>query len=145
MVNQDILGGLKSALARGYSLEEAMFSFLNGGYKKEEVEEAAQSLQIQVAQTPSSSDWLPQPIWARQKGIQAPLMAQKSKLAVPAAKAQPKQVVTRGVAAYTSQDGSKIRTVTIILVILLVVLVGILGLMYIFRDQIIDFFNSLFG
>lgn len=147
MVNPDILGGLKSALTRGYTLEEAMLSFLNGGYKKEEIDEAAQSLQPQIMQSPVSSEWSPQPIWAsKQKSIQPPLISQKPKQIIPAKQrpVQPKQVVTKGVAAYANYDNSRIRTVTIILVILLVVLLGILGLMYLFKGQIIDFFNNLF-
>ncbi|MDD5699805.1 MAG: hypothetical protein PHH00_01270 [Candidatus Nanoarchaeia archaeon] len=147
MINPDILGGLKSALARGYTLEEAVLSFLNGGYKKEEIEEAAQSLQPQIVQSAISSEWSPQPIWAsKQNPIQPPLISQKSKQAAFAKQkpVQPRQVVTKGVAAYTSYDNSKIKTVTIILVILLVVLLGILGLMYLFKGQIIDFFNGLF-
>jgi hypothetical protein len=41
MVNEEILAGLKSAVERGESLNRAMLTFLNSGYKKEEVEEAA--------------------------------------------------------------------------------------------------------
>ena len=44
MVNQDILGGLKSALERGESLKQAMMTFYNAGYRKEEIEEAARAL-----------------------------------------------------------------------------------------------------
>ena len=45
MVNQEILGGLRLVLNRGESLEKAMLSFYNAGYKKEEIEEAAKFLQ----------------------------------------------------------------------------------------------------
>lgn len=41
MVNQEILGGLRNAVAGGESLREAMMSFYNSGYSKEEIEEAA--------------------------------------------------------------------------------------------------------
>jgi len=41
MVNQEILGGLISALERGESLKKSMMSMYNAGYKKEEIEEAA--------------------------------------------------------------------------------------------------------
>lgn len=47
MVNQEILGGLISGLSRGQSLQNAMFSMFNAGYKKEEIEEAARILQSQ--------------------------------------------------------------------------------------------------
>ncbi|MEK6845033.1 MAG: hypothetical protein AABX44_02135 [Nanoarchaeota archaeon] len=45
MPNQEILGGLRHALNRGESLEKAMISFYNAGYKKEEIEEAARFIQ----------------------------------------------------------------------------------------------------
>jgi hypothetical protein len=145
MLNPDILGGLKSAITRGYSLEEAMLSFLNAGYKREEIEEAAQSFQTQAAQASASIEWSPQPIWASKQNLQTkqikPVLISTPKQ-MPAA--PPKQVVTKGVAAYTNHNVSRIRTITIILVILLLVLLGILGLMYLFKNQIIDFFNNLF-
>ena len=52
MVREDILGGLKLALSRGDSLQNAMQSFYNSGYKKEEIEEAARALHKQVVQQP---------------------------------------------------------------------------------------------
>ncbi|MEK6824122.1 MAG: hypothetical protein AABY06_03745 [Nanoarchaeota archaeon] len=39
MVNEEILGGLRHALNRGESLEKAMISFYNAGYRKDEIEE----------------------------------------------------------------------------------------------------------
>jgi len=45
MVREDILGGLKNALERGDSLEKAKGSFISAGYPKNEVEEAAASLE----------------------------------------------------------------------------------------------------
>jgi hypothetical protein len=44
MVNEEIVGGLKSALERGQTLQMAMMSLYNSGYKKEEIEEAARNL-----------------------------------------------------------------------------------------------------
>ena len=52
MVREDILGGLKLALSRGDSLQNAMQSFYNSGYKKEEIEEAARALHQQTIQQP---------------------------------------------------------------------------------------------
>ena len=44
MEREDIIGGLKSALASGESLNRATMTFINAGYKREEVETAAKSL-----------------------------------------------------------------------------------------------------
>jgi len=41
MVREDIVAGLKNAVERGYSLEQAKQSFISAGYSKEEVEEAS--------------------------------------------------------------------------------------------------------
>lgn len=40
-MNEEILGGLRNAVGRGESLNKAMMTFFNAGYKKEEIEEAA--------------------------------------------------------------------------------------------------------
>ena len=41
MVNEEILGGLRVAISHKSTLKDAMQSFYNAGYKKEEIEEAA--------------------------------------------------------------------------------------------------------
>ncbi|MEK6833820.1 MAG: hypothetical protein AABY32_07290 [Nanoarchaeota archaeon] len=52
MVNEEIVGGLISALSRGEPLQKAMMTFYNAGYKKEEIEESARAVYSQVgAQT----------------------------------------------------------------------------------------------
>jgi len=50
-MNEEIVGGLKSAIDRGESLKKAMMTFYNAGYKKEQIEEAAQFL----SQNPTAS------------------------------------------------------------------------------------------
>jgi len=42
---KDIREGIKSALSRGETLKDAMQSFYNSGYKEEDVENAAKSIQ----------------------------------------------------------------------------------------------------
>ncbi len=47
MVREDILGGLRTALARRQTLRQAMMSFYNAGYIKQEIEEAAKAFQAE--------------------------------------------------------------------------------------------------
>ena len=49
MVNMEIVEGLKEAMARGESLKQAMFSFYNAGYGKQEIEDSARYL-LQILQ-----------------------------------------------------------------------------------------------
>jgi len=44
MANEEMVGGLMSALSRGDSLENAMMTFYNAGYKKEDIEESAKAV-----------------------------------------------------------------------------------------------------
>ena len=53
MVKEDIIRGLEGAMSRGESLEKAMYSFYNAGYKKEEVEDAARALSLHLSQQES--------------------------------------------------------------------------------------------
>ncbi|MEK6895576.1 MAG: hypothetical protein AABX48_03570 [Nanoarchaeota archaeon] len=60
-MNTEIFEGIKSALARGDSMQRAMYSFYNAGYAKDEIEEAAKAVQLEQFQkqynqnTPSKS------------------------------------------------------------------------------------------
>ncbi len=46
MVKQEILDGLKESVSRGETLRNSMMSFLNAGYKKVDIEEAARTLMM---------------------------------------------------------------------------------------------------
>lgn len=48
MINEEIIGGLVSALSRGQSLESAMMTFYNAGYNKEEIEDSAKEVYNQI-------------------------------------------------------------------------------------------------
>jgi hypothetical protein len=48
MVNEELIGGLISALSRGEPLQKAMMTFYNAGYKREEIEEAAKIVYSQT-------------------------------------------------------------------------------------------------
>jgi predicted ribosome quality control (RQC) complex YloA/Tae2 family protein len=47
-LNDEIIGGLVSALSRGESLEKAMMTFYNAGYEKEEIEDSAKDVYNKV-------------------------------------------------------------------------------------------------
>ena len=48
MVNEEIIGGLISALSRGEPLEKAMMTFYNAGYDREEIEGSAKVVYAQL-------------------------------------------------------------------------------------------------
>jgi len=54
---QELIAGLKNALERGESIEKAKKSFVNAGYKQEDVEAASLGMsQVQPIQTPAEEE-----------------------------------------------------------------------------------------
>ena len=45
MVRNDILSGIKASVLKGETLQQAMMSFYNAGYQKQDIEDAARALQ----------------------------------------------------------------------------------------------------
>lgn len=116
MPKQDIIGGLKSALERGESLRQAMITFYNAGYKKEEIEEAARALHEQGETFPTTPE---KPIPEK-----------------------PTQLISSYEPKPKKQASDKSITLLIIgLLILLVLLAGV----FLFREQVIEFFEGLFS
>lgn len=58
MVNEEIVGGLISALSRGEPLQKAMMTFYNAGYGKNEIEEAAKVVYLQVGAETAKTGYL---------------------------------------------------------------------------------------
>ena len=116
-----ILGGLKGALARGESLRQAMMSFYNAGYKKEEIEEAARALQ-------------------REEQTQPIQQKQPLKQKIP----QPKTI--QRVSDYPSypikKPLSKRKISLVLLIIFLAILLGALVALFFFKEQVLDFFDN---
>ena len=52
VIKEEILGGLRVALAKGEPLRKAMMSFYNSGYAKKDIEEAARALYSPQFQQP---------------------------------------------------------------------------------------------
>lgn len=161
-MNDEILGGLRNALERGDTLQKAMMTFYNAGYKKEEIEEAARFLSqnpIPVSPSPSSISPSPTPatkIGLLQKKEQKPIIPVVPPQ-VPSASPMNKQIVSdyeapapqpsqvqQNVSGYGEKKSSDKVLITVLITIL-VLLFGILGAIFLFKNEIINFFSSMFG
>jgi hypothetical protein len=145
MTNPDLVGGLKSALERGESLKKGMLSLFNSGYKREEIEEAARNLDSTpkgIVQPRNATPINPLP--------QTPAVPEKKeeKKAKPEpVKVQPYpqlQVApqVQKVSYYPTappNDKAIITILTVILVFLLSTLITI----FIFKNELINFFSNM--
>ena len=159
MVNQEIVEGLRTALSRGYSLESAMMSFFNAGYKKQEIEEAARALythpshplshpgkaipeHIKKPLTPEvkpvSEEKIKKPIKPlKPKEPEKPGILKKTE--------EPEKVSKSEISKYEEKTKPKGKLITIFLIILLILLISGLIAIFIFKEQLADFFSKLFA
>jgi hypothetical protein len=147
MVNQEILEGLRTALARGYPLQTAMMSFFNAGYKKEEIEEAARALYAHPAQPLSHPE---KPSAPEDHKEERPVLTKPLPTTPTTAKPEPekeKPVVEAKaeISKYEEKTKPKGKLKIILLIISLIVLLGALAAIFVFKEQIINFFGNLFA
>ncbi len=161
MINPEILGGLKSAMLRGESVKQAMISFYNAGYKKQDIEDSAKTL-LQLQQPVQQPVQQAQPVnekypkYIPAKPVQQPVkISQKvSNYGIPRTKKQPKKIIQKPKPVSQPQKVSNYGTpptkpkgkiAILILVFLLLFLLGILVSVFFFKEELIDFFNKLFS
>jgi len=143
MVKEEIIEGLRTAIAKGEPLEKAMMSFYNAGYKKEEIEAAAAAMvQMPSFVQPTSQ---PQPTYQPQQFQQKKIIPQQTPT-----RGQPKPLIppppasTQDVSDYGKKPSEKGLVITVLLVALLLLLLGGLIGLILFKQELSDFFNSLF-
>jgi|TARA_Y100000034_G_scaffold136933_1_gene217298 ATP-dependent Zn protease len=125
-MKEDILEGLKSAVSKGESLKQAMQSFYNAGYKKEEIEEAARDLQKNQVENKK------QPI-KQEKSYKEKIEISKGE--------KPVQRVSN----YEQTSEKPKRNILIfVLTIILLVLLGIIIGLFLFREELTGLLNRFF-
>jgi Fe2+ transport system protein B len=166
MVRQDILGGLKTALEKKQSLHQAMMSFYNAGYKKEEIEEAAKILheeqitaqQKPVLEKPAKKISFFSKLFNKtekekienteeNKSVKESI-EKKSEEIIPVQEKSVVQkenaLISQKVSEYGQQMKTpKSNTIIILLVFALLILVGILIGIFLFKKELSSFLNNL--
>lgn len=173
ITNQEILGGIRAAIARGSTLKDAMMSFYQAGYDKTEIEEAAK-VYVELQKSPEE-------IVKKEKGKQKEKPKEEKKedkkeekkkevVAKPLAKEENKEKKSAENKEEKSPEGKskkkeppkvvqrvsnydlpkkpkppKGKAVTIILILLLLFLLGALAAVILFKDELVRFFNSFFS
>lgn len=161
-INQEILGGLKTSIERGGTLKEAMMSFYRAGYDKLEIEKAAKAyVEIGAQQMPEV------PEQKNKKGIvpkeevkkidtpkpneeKQTIPEQEKKEIKPSgkpiegSKIKKAQVVQK-VSKYGDAKPPAGKIITFILITTLILLLGVLVAVVLFKEELVVFFNNLFG
>jgi hypothetical protein len=153
MTNSDLVGGLKSALERGEPLKKAMLSLFNAGYKKEEIEDAARNLDsapVMGIVQPKKPIVAPLPT-TPSVPVSKPVKEEKPR---PVKEERPKPVkvqqypqlqatpVVQNISNYERPPKDD-KTVITILTIILIFLLSLLATIFIFKNEIVNFFSNM--
>ena len=161
--NQDLIGGINAALSRGQTLRQAMMSMYNAGYEKVKIEEAARAY-IELSRNPAKAQAQTKQIAkkierkknSKEKLEKKKLLDKVLESKVPSSKVVPgAALVTDKIVKDASRYGAKPKKVskahdnsnviTFLLIFILVFLLLILGSVFLFKNELVDFFNRLFG
>ena len=129
MVKEEILEGLKYALAKGEPLPQAMMSFYNAGYLKKDIEEAARVLQVPQLQ----------PI----QQVAQPVQQQAQQQAQPGQPLQAPVRVIQRVSEYKERPKTAGRALIILLVFFLIALLGVLVAVFLFKDELSELLGNI--
>lgn len=162
--NQEILGGLRSAIERGEDLKSAMMTFYRAGYSKEEIEEAARvylemeknsediSLKKTQEKTQEKKEVKKEDKGDVKKGKEKKFstLGEKNNIqAKPADEIKKKPETVQKVSKYEPTKKPKKtfagKAITVILIAVLLILIGLLAAVVLFKDELVVFFNNLFG
>jgi hypothetical protein len=158
ILNQEILGGLKAAIARGSSLKDAMMSFYQAGYDKTEIEESAK-VYVELQKSPEElikkrEENTKEEEKRKENGkvYAAPLHSEKEKksqevIEKPKVIQPSKSKVVQRVSNYDFPEKPKPprgKALTFVLIFMLLFLLGALATVILFKDELVNFFNGLF-
>jgi hypothetical protein len=153
-MNQEIFEGLRTAISRGESLKRAMMSFLNAGYGKAEIEQAAKVLQSQRISQPIQVQQSPIKPLAK-KTLPIKKVSAYGKQPIP--KQQPTQKKIKPVqlkkvtsqqpkvSDYKVQEKPKKNWILYLMIFFFVILLGVLAAVIFFKPELKEFVSTLFG
>lgn len=142
-MENELVEGIRQAMKKGETLQQAMMSFFNAGYNREEIQNAARQIQMEMNSQNFSQTQNISSQQNSQKSVQ-----QLSKSSTKENQSQVKQSVSSYEEPKKKSKFMEFLTnkiTIIILSIILLILIGGLISMLIFREPILDFFAKSFG
>lgn len=139
MEKPEITSGIKQAIEKGYSLEQAKASFVNAGYNRYDVEDSAKSFSGVISRIP-------------QQAVQPKPQIQSQPPSLPQSQSQPqlKPQIQTQVQENKLQSQQSIKKILFIIFIILLsailvtLLAGLAGLIF-SPDSTKDFFTKIFS
>lgn len=131
MIKEEITAGLRQAIERGYSLEQAKQSFINAGYNSKDIEDSASSLGGLLTSIPEIAFPQKQQEEKQTSSIQTQQISQTN-------------IQTQQLPQFPKPKKSKLKIFIIILIVILLILVAGFISSLLFKDKIIEFLKNIF-
>lgn len=134
-----IVEGIRNGIKRGQSFRQVMISFYNAGYSRQDIEDSARAIQSQM-QPPQQITSQTTATNLQSQKIQ-PRVSQYS----PQNFSPQTQIPRQNVSSYSYQKENffESKGLVIFLAVFLLLCLGILGVVFLFKDSLINFFNNL--
>ncbi|PIO08762.1 hypothetical protein COU59_00290 [Candidatus Pacearchaeota archaeon CG10_big_fil_rev_8_21_14_0_10_34_12] len=145
-MNNEIAEGIKFAMSRGESLQQAMQTFYNAGYSRQEVEEAAKAMQYQLHQEKEQGIHAVHPEFKKPVDMEMKKEVVKSQEPKKTEVKSPLPSIQKISGYESSTQGQNPRKKMIILVsILLGVLILIFAGIFFFKDTLLGLLGNVLG
>jgi hypothetical protein len=126
-INLEVFGGLKRGAERGETLKDSMMSFYRAGYPKEEIENAAR-------------------IFLEEKEKMKKVAgAMTTNPALKGKKLGMQKSGNQKASKYGKDKGILGDKTTLFLISILILLLLVLASVFLFKSEMVDFFNNMFG
>jgi len=151
-----IVEGIKNGIKRGQSLKQAMISFYNAGYSRQDIEDSARVVQSQsqLVQPSQQSSQIKTPSTNSQQISKIPIQQSQKNYPqnvssyVPQnfSPSQQKIIQKPNVSSYSYSKESffESKGLVIFLLFFLILCLGVLFAVFFFKQELINFFNGLF-
>jgi hypothetical protein len=135
-MREEIIGGIRNAMERGASMDDAIQSFINAGYNLNDVEEVKNYLLESGATTM---------IYPIKVAEEQPEKKEDNKTVSPIT-GQPEEEIRKLVQTTSTikNGGPKKKVLIIFIISLLLMILGAIILIILFREEIISFVTKLF-
>lgn len=150
MINQMIVEGIRNGIKRGQSLRQAMISFYNAGYSRQDIEDSARTLQsqlqsVQISQTKTpSTNQTPQLLKTPVQNISSYISQNSLQQNSPALSQKPIQRQSISSYTYSKESFFESKGLVIFLLFILILCLGGLVAVLFFKQELVNFFNNLF-
>jgi len=142
MERVEIIAGLRSAVEKGYSLQQAMQSFINAGYNEQDVKDSARTLGGIITEIPEIPLQQYQPVIPSLPAAKnQPVTKQPTSIQqIPPSSAYQQTFKPQ---QFGQKPKSKMKVIIIILIIVLVLLiVGLVAILF-FKEQTSNLINKI--